>query len=76
MINIELNLFATLSKYLSGNGQSCQVNENTSVEKLIKELGIPDDMVKLIFINGKRVEKTHILKQGDRLGIFPPLGGG
>ena len=76
MINIELNLFANLSQYLPENKQSYQVNENTNIEKVIQELGIPDDMVKLIFINGKRVEKTHLLKQGDRLGVFPPVGGG
>ena len=76
MINIELNLFANLSQYLPANKQSYQVNENTNIEKVIQELGIPDDMVKLIFINGKRVEKTHLLKQGDRLGVFPPVGGG
>ena len=76
MINIELNLFATLSQYLPENKQSCQIHENTSIEKLIQELGIPDDMVKLTFINGKRTERTYILKHGDRLGIFPPIGGG
>jgi sulfur-carrier protein len=76
MITIELNLFATIAKYLPGDKQRCQVNENTSVDELIQELGIPDDLVKLIFINGKRVQRTHRLKQGDRLGIFPPVGGG
>jgi sulfur-carrier protein len=76
MINIELNLFATLSKYLPGNNQFYQVHKKTSVEALIRELNIPDDMVKLIFINGKRAEKTYLLKQDDRLGIFPPVGGG
>ncbi len=76
MINIELNLFASLSQYLPEDKQSYMLNESTNIEKVIQELGIPDDMVKLIFINGKRVERTYILKHGDRLGIFPPIGGG
>lgn len=66
----------TLAGYLPKNDEFLEIHENTTVEKLIRELGIPDELVKLIFINGKRQDISYRLKQGDRVGLFPPVGGG
>lgn len=76
MIRIDLRLFVTLSGYLPENNECLEIHEGTTVDKLIRDLGIPDELVKLIFINGKRQDKAHHLKQGDRVGLFPPVGGG
>lgn len=76
MIKIDLKLFVTLSQYLPEDKDCCEIPEETTVEKLIADLGIPADMVKLIFINGKRQDGTYELKQDDRVGLFPPVGGG
>ena len=66
----------TLSGYLPENNESLEIHEDTTVEKLIMNLGIPDELVKLIFINGKCGDRSYLLKQGDRVGLFPPVGGG
>ncbi|MCP3875922.1 MAG: MoaD/ThiS family protein [Desulfobacteraceae bacterium] len=76
MIKIDLNFFATLSEYLPEKNDCYEVFEDLSVEKLITDLGVPLDTVKLIFINGKREKLSYQLKNGDRVGIFPPVGGG
>jgi sulfur-carrier protein len=76
MIKIDLNLFVTLSKYLPKDSDCFELSENTSVEKLILDLGIEQGIVKLIFVNGKKQNDRYILKDGDRLGLFPPVGGG
>ncbi|MFA5902687.1 MAG: MoaD/ThiS family protein [Desulfobacula sp.] len=76
MIRIDLRLFVTLSGYLPENNERLEIHENTTVEKLISDLGIPDDLVKLIFVNGKRQDRAYKLKHGDRVGLFPPVGGG
>ncbi len=76
MIKIDLKLFVTLSGYLPGKNESLEIHEKTTVEKLILDLGIPDESVKLIFINGKRQDRMYQLKDGDRVGLFPPVGGG
>ena len=76
MIEIELRLFATLTKYLPPEHEAFRVSGDTTVEKLLIELGIPREETKLIFINGKKQELDHGLSQGDRVGIFPPVGGG
>ncbi len=76
MIKIDLRLFVTLSGYLPENNESLEIHGDTTVEKLIMNLGIPDELVKLIFINGKRRDRAYLLKDGDRVGLFPPVGGG
>lgn len=76
MIKIDLRLFVTLAKYLPKNNDGFDIPEQTSVEALILDLGIPLELVKLIFVNGKRQDRNYPLKHNDRLGLFPPVGGG
>jgi len=76
MIKIELKLFVTLSRYLPDNSEGLEIPEGTTVEKLIFDIGIPRELVKLIFINGKKQSSNYRLKNNDRLGLFPPVGGG
>lgn len=76
MIKIDLKLFVTLSKYLPEKSECLEVSKGTIVEKLILDLGIPMEIVKLIFINGKKQDPDYCLKNNDRVGIFPPVGGG
>lgn len=76
MIQINLKLFVTLVRYLPPNNDKFNIKEGTTVEMLIKDLGIPEDSVKLIFVDGKKQDKTYCLKNNERIGLFPPVGGG
>ena len=76
MITIELKFFVTLSKYLPDNAAAYPVDQGKTVTDLIDELNIPIDDVKLIFVNGRKEGLDYAVKDGDRLGLFPPVGGG
>lgn len=76
MIKIDLKLFVTLSGYRPDNSEDLEIPDGTTVEKLILDLGIPKELVKLIFINGKKQNGSYPLKDNDRVGLFPPVGGG
>ncbi len=76
MISIDLNLFATLRSFLPDSPKIMTVSQGTCVMDLVTKIGIPEKDVKLIFINGKRELLSYILKDNDRVGIFPPVGGG
>ena len=76
MIQIDLKLFVTLAKYHPNSSGFHDVAEGTTVLALIQDLGIPQEAVKLVFINGKKAGTDQVLHQGDRLGLFPPVGGG
>ena len=76
MISIDLNLFATLRCFLPDSPKTMTVSQGTCIMDLVKTIGIPEEDVKLIFINGKRELPSYVLKNNDRVGIFPPVGGG
>ena len=76
MIKIDLKLFVSLSTYLPPGSDQYEIPEGTTVDKLIRDLDIPDDLVKLIFVNSVRQERDCVLKNNDRVGLFPPVGGG
>jgi len=75
-ISIDLKLFATLQKFTPPDSNVHVVKAGTRVRTLVRQLGIPEAKAKLIFINGIKVSLDSVLKDGDRLGIFPPVGGG
>jgi sulfur-carrier protein len=80
-MKIQLNLFASLSRFLpeppkSGFSNFLEVSEGTTIQSLLKDLKVPQELPKIIFLNGLHAEATALLKDGDRLGIFPPLAGG
>jgi len=44
--------------------------------EILKRLDVPLDKVKVIFLNGVHGKGEEILKEGDRVGVFPPVAGG
>ena len=52
------------------------VAAGTTVAALIENLGIPRSDVKLVFVNGRKADAETVLTGGDRVGLFPPVGGG
>ncbi|MDR1870585.1 MAG: Mov34/MPN/PAD-1 family protein [Deltaproteobacteria bacterium] len=47
-----------------------------TVEDLAAALNLPIPEIKIITINGSRVDLKAPLKKGDRVGFFPAIGGG
>jgi len=79
-MKIEVNLYATLSRYIpdgnKGSTHVMDVKEGTTVSELLQQLGVPASSAKLIFLDGIHSNLDAELKDGDRLGVFPPVGGG
>jgi len=79
-MEIEVKLFATLRDYLpKGSGKfSCQlqVDPSTRIQDILSRLNIPQDIPKIILVNGIHGKKEQVLKEGDVLSIFPPVAGG
>ena len=79
-MKVEINLYATLARYVpqsvKDTGGQLDVDDGITVEALMRQLDIPIDQVKLIFINGIHADRNTVLKEGNRLGLFPPVGGG
>ena len=79
-MEIEVKLFATLRDYLpEGSSRfSCKmkIEGSTRVQDILTNLKIPEEMPKIILVNGIHGKKEQILKDGDVLSVFPPVAGG
>ncbi|EHJ46994.1 thiamine S protein [Solidesulfovibrio carbinoliphilus subsp. oakridgensis] len=73
---IELNCFATLAPLTPPNSGAFPITAGETVASLVDRLGIPRDEVKIVFVNGVTSDLARPLADGDRVGIFPPVGGG
>jgi len=73
---IHIKFFATLSKCTPVSAENFPIEPGITVLDLFKQLEVPVDDVKLIFINNKKGELTSELRGGERVGVFPPVGGG
>jgi molybdopterin synthase sulfur carrier subunit len=74
-IKITVKLFATLRRGRFENDTK-KFPSATTVRDVIEKLNIPDEKVSIIFVNGRHAKREHKLEDGDRLALFPPVGGG
>ena len=74
--HIQIKLFANLQKFMPASADNYAIDAGTTIRSLLQQLEIPEDKAKLIFIDGLKAELTTVLKGGERIGIFPPVGGG
>jgi molybdopterin converting factor small subunit len=73
---IKLKLYATLQGFLPPEGEDLPISPGISVQELIGRLNLPVEKAKLIFIDGVKADLQSKLNGGERVGIFPPVGGG
>ncbi len=77
-MNITLKLYTVLREYLPADikENTLSIPDNSKVVDLIKILKIPDELPKIILINGVQKNPESELSDGDELSIFPPISGG
>jgi molybdopterin converting factor small subunit len=77
---VTVKLFASLSRFspggLPGTPFEVIVPPSTSLRQLADQLCIPEDEVKISFVNGVICDFDRTLEPGDQVGFFPPVGGG
>ncbi len=77
-MKVAVKCFATLA-----DGETCDYKgateydmvEGAKAGELIQKLDIPEDQVHIIFINGRKGQTDTELKEGDRVGLAPAVGG-
>ena len=74
--HIQIKLFASLQPFMPPSGEKYCINPGISIRNLLEQLNIPQDKAKLIFIDGIKANLSSTLDGGERVGIFPPVGGG
>lgn len=76
---IEVRLYATLRRCTPENPSgvlSLEVSTDASVADVLGRMNIALTEVHIIMINGVMSKLESVLHEGDRLGLFPAVGGG
>ena len=84
MMKIQLKLYASLGQYLPAEAKKNEieinVHDKATVEEVLRQYTVPNDMCHLVLVNGKFVapgeREALILKTGDSLAVWPPVAGG
>lgn len=79
-MRITLRVYATLCRHVpgavAGGPLDVDLNDGATLADLFGKMAIPEREVKTAFVNGKIRKPDWLLEEGDRVGIFPPVGGG
>jgi len=79
-VEVRVKLYATLVRYVEGirAGQPISLNlpEGSTIRDVLTVLKIPEEEVKVAFVAGRACPWDTVLKDGDEVGIFSPIGGG
>lgn len=78
-MEIEVRLYATLRAAAPAAPAGVLRQEaapGATVLDVLAALGIAPQQVHLVMVNGAQRGLEQVLAPGDRLGLFPPVGGG
>jgi molybdopterin synthase sulfur carrier subunit len=79
-MKVQAKLFANFSAYLppGSAGFSCQLDleEGARIIDLLGRLQIPEEAAKIVLLNQGPGRPEDVLKDGDVVGVFPPVAGG
>ena len=79
-MQVTVKLYATLHRYglgeRAGTPFKIELSEEATLRDLINQLKVPPEETRIMFVNGIIQEPDWRLKDGDEVGMFPPIGGG
>jgi proteasome lid subunit RPN8/RPN11/molybdopterin converting factor small subunit len=79
-MTVSVRLSTTLRElfpdYNPAEGLTVKLKGLKTIEELALSLNLPLTEIKIITINGSRVDLKAAIKKGDRVGFFPAIGGG
>ena len=78
LMKINLKCFADLAKEYDCDYReptALEVTESANVDDVLRARGVNQDRVKIVFVNGRSVDATRSLSDGDRVALVPATGG-
>lgn len=76
LIKLSASLRRFVPDYDALAGLSLPWTPGATVAQVLAGLGIAPTEVKIIMVNGVAAGPDAVLKDGDRVGLFPAVGGG
>ena len=78
-MRIEVRLYATLRQHALSAAEgvlAVDVPEGSKAADVIAKVGVNADEVHILMLNGVSSPLDRVIAEGDRLGLFPAVGGG
>lgn len=75
-MKVKVSLYGEFKKAARSPNLSLDIKEGTTVRGLAEKLKLPDTVYMMTLVNGFRVNGQQVLKDGDEIHIFQPVGGG
>ncbi|MCK4484344.1 MAG: MoaD/ThiS family protein [Candidatus Thorarchaeota archaeon] len=80
-MKVSVKLYATLRKFAPPDnelGEFFEVEFNGStISDLIEQFGFAQEIARIVFVNDSQTsDLSSTLRDGDRVVMFPPVGGG
>jgi len=73
-------VFSGLEKFLPqkrfGEPLPVELPEEGTIKDLLHKLGIPENQVFTILVDGRHQPLDYTLRGGERVSLFPPVGSG
>jgi molybdopterin converting factor small subunit len=80
MNKVEVRLYASLRKHQpdpnSNDAFIMELESDARLGDLLDKLKMPRQEVSVLMVNGKWEKESYLLRNGDRVGFFPLIGGG
>lgn len=75
-VNLSTTLRACVPGYCPTDGLLLELSKPLSAAELAQKIGLPLNEIKIVMLNGRRSELDSLVRDGDRIGYFPAVGGG
>lgn len=77
MSRVTVHLFASFRSYAAGASTvDLEIEPGQTIEQVLAILGIPAEQARIVFVNNRAAALDDPLEGGERVGIFPAIGGG
>jgi molybdopterin converting factor small subunit len=74
-VHVTVKLFASLRQF-GPDRLVLELPPQTTIDDVVRTVGIPVSIRLLRIVNGEHRPADEPLKDGDELGLFPPIAGG
>lgn len=77
MPQVKVNLYATFRSCIGGKASvAVEIEPGQTVRDVLEQLRVPVGQTRIIFVDHRPGQLTQPLTGGERLGVFPAIGGG
>ncbi|MDR0549797.1 MAG: MoaD/ThiS family protein [Deltaproteobacteria bacterium] len=75
-VRLSTTLRSFVPDYNPTLGLSLDFRGETTANDLAQSLNLPLTEIKIVIVNGRRVDLKTLIQDGDRVAFFPAVGGG